>query len=287
MSAGGDIEQALTKAEIDFVVEGDPSLPALVCAPDVGINTEQAFRALFNYDPNRHIFSRFCIYHVVFPGQVAHAEDLRPGEFPSFDEILDQLYTHLNRLGVKTFIGLGVGAGGTILLNYGLKFQNHMRGLVMISADPLEPGWSEYLIGKADRLALNQAGMNEIVLRHFLGKWFSPHTWKTVPNLIAEYKVSLAQLNPKNVAQFIDSFSGRKISKEFASATFDIFVIVGLDSPHVTNTFESFHLFDATKRSKLEIQNCGDLVCVEDPGHFSKPLDLFLQGIGAPFGTPV
>jgi len=159
-----------------------------------------------------------------------------------------------------------------------------MAGLVMMNSDPLEPGWTEYLIGAADRLALQKAGMNEIVLRHFLNKWFSSHTFKTTPDLVAGYKVQLSLLNPNNLAQFIDSFSGRKINKQFGDITFSIFIILGQDGPHVNSTFESFHLFDPNLRSKLEIPHTGDLACVEDPGFFTKPLDLFFQGLGAPWG---
>ncbi|PRP78434.1 hypothetical protein PROFUN_13697 [Planoprotostelium fungivorum] len=279
------MEEGLSnKAQMELILEGDPSLPALVAAPDVGLSTELAFRPLLDYEPHKAIFSRFCIYHVKYPGQAANDADLNPGEFPSFDDLLNQLHAQLGKHNINTFLGLGVGAGGTLLLNYGLKFRSSMAGLLMINSDPLEPGWTEYIIGNADRIALQKAGMNELVLRHFLNKWFSDHTYKTTPDLVAQYKVQLAQLNPNNLAQFIDSFSGRKINKNLGDITFHVFVIVGRDGHHVTATFDSFHLFDPTLRSKLEIPNTGDLSCVEDPGSLTKPLELFLQGLGSPWG---
>jgi len=282
-----DVEKG-GKARLHFVVEGNPKeLPVLVAVPDVGLSSEMAFRPLLSYEANRSLFSRFCVFHTVFPGQGAGDADLPVGSFPSFDEILDQLYNSLEEHGVKSFVGIGVGAGGTILLNYGLKFRGTMSALIMISSDPLGPGWTEYLIGKADRIALQKTGMNEIILKQFLIRWFSSHTQSNAPDLMAQYKVQLSQLNANNLAQFIDSFSARKIIKSFAEATFHLFVFVGLESHNANTTFESFHLFDPNLRNKLEVANCADLVCVEDPAVFHKPLELFFQGLGDIFAPRV
>eukprot|EP01117_Protostelium_nocturnum_P006579 TRINITY_DN236_c0_g1_i1.p1 TRINITY_DN236_c0_g1~~TRINITY_DN236_c0_g1_i1.p1 ORF type:complete len:286 (+),score=75.15 TRINITY_DN236_c0_g1_i1:181-1038(+) len=272
------------KEHMLLTIEGDRTLPAFVTIPDVGLDSENCFRPFLS--ENVELLQKFCLYHIHFPGQTPNSPNLLAGQFPTFTEILAQIKFLLDSNNVTNFIGCGVGAGGTILLHFGFTYPRIMKGLVMVSATPMPPGWTESLVAKVDQLALENVGMNEIVIRQFLSRWFSSQTMSQKPELVQQYRDFLTKLNPHNLGEFIQSFASRKppIAEETLSkATFEVFVVIGEESGHIDDITDSFHLFDVHQRAKLEVEGCSGLVTVEQPKVFSEPLNLFFQGLGEPY----
>ena len=80
------------------------------------------------------IRKRSLFLHVALPGQEPAAEDLpKDFTFPSMAQIGLSLVTVLDHLRVPRVVGVGDGAGGNILLRFGLFHPNRVHGIFTIN----------------------------------------------------------------------------------------------------------------------------------------------------------
>lgn len=263
-------------------IRGDTSKPALITYHDIGLNHETCFESFFNLDAIKDVFNNYCVYHIDAPGQTEGAETIPEEQFPTFDEMVEQLKHIVRKYNITKFLGVGVGAGGTLLLNYGVKYPRDVSGLVLISATPCVTGWSEWVFSKAALVSLNKLGMNEFAKSQLISRYFSSETATQKPKLIEEYKARLDKMNVHNLTHFEASFLNRQnnIVPFLKSLPFRTLILTGYEGVYQDDIADTFSMFDPEYISRLEFQHCSGLLTVENPDALGLPLRFFLQGLG-------
>ena len=146
---------------------------------DVGVN-HNAWLRFINSPAMAQIREKAVFLHVDLMGQEDQAEDVTK-DYPSMQEIGEDLVNVLDTLRVKCVIGLGEGAGANILLRFGAMHVTRCLGIICINPNPTP----QSLLG----------GIMDKVLKMRIGD--KPMT--------AEQK----QMNQKNVQKLMDAFEAR------------------------------------------------------------------------------
>ena len=107
----------------------------------------------------REIMNHFCVFHVNAPGQEDSAHPLPEAfEYPSLDEMAEQLNEVINHFSVVRYVGLGVGLGGNVMIRHALKYPERVDSLVVVNTLCTAPGWIEWGYQKRNVSQLRQHG---------------------------------------------------------------------------------------------------------------------------------
>lgn len=280
------------RGSILVAVQGDRTKPAILTYHDLGLNYISSFQAFFNYIDMRALLDNFCVYHVNAPGQEEGANALPDDyEYPTMDELAEQLMFVLSHFGLHHVIGLGVGAGGNILARFALANPEKVEALCLINVVSTQAGWIEWGYQKINARYLRSKGMTQGVLDYLMWHHFGRGTEERNHDLVQVYRNYFErQVNPTNLALFIDAYVRRtdlKLVRELEpsrrkdSATLQMPVmnITGSLSPHVDDTVTLNGRLDPTNSSWMKISDCG-MVLEEQPGKVAEAFRLFLQGQG-------
>uniref|UniRef100_A0A915N2B8 Uncharacterized protein n=1 Tax=Meloidogyne javanica TaxID=6303 RepID=A0A915N2B8_MELJA len=135
---------------IKVIIYGDKNggLP-LVTFHDIGMNSDMNFNNFFTFLTPSKLMKRFCVYNINAPGQEFGASKLASDfTFPTMEglaSIVDDVVTHF---GLKSFIGLGSGAGTNVLMRYATKHPSIVDALVLINPISQKAGWIEWFYQK-------------------------------------------------------------------------------------------------------------------------------------------
>jgi len=194
--------------------------------------------------------SERCVFvHVSLPGQEPAAVDLDPSYiFPEIDELAMNLVTVLDVLRVKQVVGLGCGAGASILGRFGLHHPARMSAMLAVNS-----------------CLASEASYKERVLEA-LGQG------STQPGQLS---------NSKNVTKYLNSYMkrGEIINKLKDRMKFDLLLITGTKFPAATDTEKIHALMPPGSCSMLNIENVSDPMS-EAVDKVAQALLLFCQGLG-------
>ena len=146
-------EKALIrKEEIDtnhgklhVTLHGTEGKPAILTFHDIGQNHVSAFQSFLNCAEMAPILQYFTIYHIDAPGQHEGAVQLpETFTYPSIDELAEMVPDVVTHFKLKSFVGLGIGAGASILCRYGLKYPKLVDGLMLVNCFSGKSGWVEW-----------------------------------------------------------------------------------------------------------------------------------------------
>lgn len=103
------------------------------------------FGAFVNHPDVQPVLAHVCLYCVDATGSEDDAETCTrsPSSVKELVQQLHEVATHF-RLDKALVFGIGVGLGGTVLLNYALEYGAHVGGIVLVSADWRPLGWADY-----------------------------------------------------------------------------------------------------------------------------------------------
>uniref|UniRef100_A0A1B6J8Q5 Protein NDRG3 n=3 Tax=Homalodisca liturata TaxID=320908 RepID=A0A1B6J8Q5_9HEMI len=265
-------------------VQGNRSKPAILTYHDLGLNYVASFQAFFNYSDMRMLLENFSVYHVNAPGQEEGAHPLPDDyEYPTMDELANQLNFVLGHFGLNSIIGLGVGAGGNILARFALNHPNKVEALCLINVVSTQAGWIEWGYQKINARYLKSKGMTQGVLDYLMWHHFGRGTEERNHDLVQVYRTYFERfINPGNLAMFIDSYVRRSdlnMTRNGATLSMPVLNISGALSPHMEETVTLNSRLDPTNSSWMKISDCG-MVLEEQPNKVSEALRLFLQGLG-------
>lgn len=272
------------RGSVLVAVQGNRSKPAILTYHDLGLNYVASFQAFFNYSDMRMLLENFSVYHVNAPGQEEGAHPLPDDyEYPTMDELANQLNFVLSHFGLNSVIGLGVGAGGNILARFALNYPNKVEALVLINVVSTQAGWLEWGYQKINARYLKSKGMTQGVLDYLMWHHFGRGTEDRNHDLVQVYKNYFERfINPGNLAMFIDSYVRRtdlNMARSGATLSMPVLNISGALSPHMDETVTLNSRLDPTNSSWMKISDCG-MVLEEQPNKVSEALRLFLQGLG-------
>jgi pimeloyl-ACP methyl ester carboxylesterase len=287
---------------IHVVVSGEPRLPAIFTYHDIGLNSKSCFEAFFNYPEVRALMKHFCVYHLNALGQQYGAPTLPEGLgmakpspgveyiYPTMDELAKAIFSVVEEFRVKSFIGLGVGAGANILARFALSYPDIVDALVLVNGYSCQASWTEWAYQKWNAWYMKSNMLTPGCEEYLLWHWFGTKTIETNPDLVAVYSDYLKTVNPVNVGHFISSYIKRtdlgiwreldlfkkKTVKNFKCP---VMLVAGDNSPHLDETVELNGKLDPSNSSWMKF-DCGGMILEEAPGKLAEAMRLFVQGLG-------
>ncbi|PKU44139.1 protein ndrg3 isoform x1 [Limosa lapponica baueri] len=281
-----DIETAF--GVVHVTMRGTPkgNRPVILTYHDIGLNHKSCFNAFFNFEDMQEITQHFAVCHVDAPGQQEGAPPFPSGyQYPSMDELAEMLPAVLTHLNLKSFIGIGLGAGAYVLSKCALSHPDLVEGLVLINVDPCAKGWIDWAASKFSGWTTN---IVDIVLAHHFGH----EELQANLDLIQTYRLHIAQdINQDNLQLFLTSYNSRRdleierpvlgINENTAKTLkCPALLVVGDNSPAVEAVVECNSRLDPTKTTLLKMADCGGLPQVVQPGKLTEAFKYFVQGMG-------
>ncbi|CAB1350785.1 unnamed protein product [Coregonus sp. 'balchen'] len=151
---------------IHCTMKGTPKgdRPVILTFHDIGLNHKTCFDPMFQHEDMQEIMQHFAVCHIDAPGQHEGANTFSNGyEYPSMDQLSESLPLVLKHFGLKSVIGIAVGAGAYILARFALDYPALVEGLVLININPCAEGWMDWAANKVTALP-------EMLIGHLFGK---------------------------------------------------------------------------------------------------------------------
>ncbi|XP_030002347.1 protein NDRG1a isoform X4 [Sphaeramia orbicularis] len=257
--------------------------PVILTFHDIGLNHKTCWDTLFNHEDMAEIMHHFAVCHVDAPGQHEGANTFSTGyEYPSMDQLAETLPLVLKHFGLKSVIGMGIGAGANILTRFALDYSNMVEGLVLININPCAEGWMDWAAHKLSGLTHDMTGM---IITHLFGKEEIHHNH----DLIATYRHHIINdMNQFNLHLFVKSYESRRDleverpvpGQNNRTLKCPSLLVVGDSSPAIEAVVECNTKLDPTKTTLLKMADCGGMPQVDQPGKLTEAFKYFIQGMG-------
>ncbi|XP_038664733.1 protein NDRG1-like isoform X1 [Scyliorhinus canicula] len=275
---------------IRVAVRGTPkgSRPVILTFHDIGMNYKSCFNALFNSEDMQEITLHFAVYHINAPGQQEGAPTFPNGyQYPSMDQMSEMLPAIMKQFGIKSIIGIGVGAGAYILTKFALTFPDLVEGLCLININCCAEGWMDWAATKITGWTSN---LTDVVISHLFGK----DEMHSNPDLIQLYRSYItSDINHNNLQLFVDSYNSRRdldIERPLPAGHHHhhhnitlqcpALLVVGDASPAVDAVVDCNTKLDPTKTTLLKMSDCGGMPQVVQPAKLTEAFKYFVQGMG-------
>ncbi|XP_071326306.1 protein NDRG1-like [Trachinotus anak] len=272
---------------VHCVMTGNPraNRPAILTFHDVGLNHKTCFDTLFNHEDMQEILRHLPICHVEAPGQHEGAKTLPTAyTYPSMDQLSETLPAVLKHFGLRTVIGLGVGAGAYILARFALNHPDMVDGLLLININPNPEGIMDSVANKITEWTHT---LPDTVISHLFGK----EEIQTNHDLIATYRHHITTtMNQANVSQFFRSYNNRtalEVERPVPGGNINVrtlkcstLLVVGDNSPAVEAVVDCNSKLNPTKTTLLKMADCGGLPQVDQPAKVTEAFKYFIQGMG-------
>ncbi|KAJ1358171.1 hypothetical protein KIN20_016504 [Parelaphostrongylus tenuis] len=126
---------------------------------DVGTNYK-TFVRFVNHPSMADVKNKSIFLHVCVPGQEDNAADYI-GDFPSLDNIAEDLTCVLDKFEVKSCILFGEGAGANILCRFAMENSNRILGIILVHCTSTTAGIFEYCKDKVINMRLENDIMTD------------------------------------------------------------------------------------------------------------------------------
>uniref|UniRef100_G1MRP7 Uncharacterized protein n=1 Tax=Meleagris gallopavo TaxID=9103 RepID=G1MRP7_MELGA len=278
-----DIETAF--GVVHVTMRGTPkgNRPVILTYHDIGLNHKSCFNAFFNFEDMQEITHHFAVCHVDAPGQQEGPLLVFRYQYPTMDELAEMLPAVLTHLNLKSFIGIGLGAGAYVLSRCALSHPDLVEGLVLINVDPCAKGWIDWAASKFSGWTTN---IVDIVLAHHFGH----EELQANLDLIQTYRLHIAQdINQDNLQLFLTSYNSRRdleierpvigVNENTAKTLkCPALLVVGDNSPAVEAVVECNSRLDPTKTTLLKVSAIPE--SSQPPGKLTEAFKYFVQGMG-------
>ncbi|XP_029518804.1 protein NDRG1-like isoform X1 [Oncorhynchus nerka] len=255
--------------------------PVILTFHDIGLNHKTCFDSMFQHEDMQEITQHFAVCHVDAPGQHEGANTFSTGyEYPSMDQLSESLPLVLKHFGLKSIIGIAVGAGAYILARFALDYPALVEGLVLVNINHCAEGWMDWAANKVTALP-------EMLIGHLFGK----EEISNNHDLIATYRHHIMNdMNQYNLHHFVKAYNSRRdleIERPIPGGKVSVrtlkcpsLLVVGDSSPAVDAVVECNTKLDPTKTTLLKMADCGGLPMVDQPAKLTEAFKYFIQGMG-------
>ncbi|XP_077404407.1 protein NDRG1a isoform X1 [Vanacampus margaritifer] len=257
--------------------------PVLLTFHDIGLNHKTCWDSLFQHEDMVEILQHFAVCHVDALGQHEGANTFSTGyEYPSMDELSETLPLVLKHFGLKSVIGLGMGAGAFMLTRFALDYPKMVEGLLLININPCAEGWMDWAAHKISGLT---HALPDLVISHLFGKEEIHHN----QDMVAKYRHHVMKdMNQFNLQLFIKAYESRRdleIERPVPGSNVrtlkcPCLLVVGDSSPAVDAVVECNTKLDPTKATLLKMADCGGMPQIDQPGKLTEAFKYFIQGMG-------
>ncbi|XP_061674758.1 protein NDRG1-like [Syngnathoides biaculeatus] len=273
--------------KVHCVMTGTPraNRPVILTYHDVGLNHKSCFEALFAHEDMQEILRHFPVCHVEAPGQHEAAKTFPTSySYPTMDQLSEALPAVLKHFGLRSVIGLGVGAGACILANFALNHPDLVDGLVLININPNAEGLIDTVANKITEWTHT---LPDTIITHLFGK----EEIQSNHDLIATYRHHItATMNQHNVVQFFRAYNSRgalEVERPVPGGNVNVrtlkcstLLLVGDNSPFVEAVVDCNSKLNPTKTTLLKMADCGGLPQVAQPAKVIEAFKYFIQGLG-------
>lgn len=265
----------------------------IVTFHDVGLSASTCFASFFTFAQAAggcpDLYAASAHYHVTAPGCAPDAPSL-PASFPfkSFGDLGGDVNAALAELGVRRAIGLGAGAGASVLAEASRAAPRLWAGLVLVSPLLSPSSYYERGLAMADGAYVRGLGLGGRVKERFLKRWLSPTTLDSQCDLVTTLDASIDRLNAGNVVRYMDAEAWRDgVIEHLREIKAKVMLVTGRESLLREDSAENFSELDPTRTTWIDVPGVGGLVHEEVPERVAQGLSLFLQGFGvyAPSAT--
>uniref|UniRef100_A0AAY4CFB2 Uncharacterized protein n=1 Tax=Denticeps clupeoides TaxID=299321 RepID=A0AAY4CFB2_9TELE len=279
-----DVETPWGKVQCSL--KGNPrgNRPVILTYHDIGLNHQTCFSSLFEHEDMQEITGHFAVCHVTAIGQQEGASMLPTTgfEYPSMDQMSETLPIILKHFGIRTIIGVGVGAGAYILAKFALSHPDLVEGLVLINFNAQAEGWMDWA---ANKITGWTQTLSDVVITHLFGK----EEIQNDHDLIATFRHHVTNnVNQTNLQHFVKSYYGRKdleIERPVPGGNMNVktlkcpsLLVVGDSSPAVDAVVDSNSRLDPTITTLLKVCTC--VQTEQLPGKLTEAIKYFVQGMG-------
>jgi len=188
--------------------------------------------------------------HVDVPGQGFDEPDLPADyQFPTMQQIGEDLITILDELQLKQVVCFGEGAGANILARFAMAHISRVLGICLLHATGTSAGFFEsikdrFVTWKLDQDRISQSAANYLILHRFGGTKFSKANDKEeLSTIVQGYVESLqSKVNFKNLTKFVDAFLKRSsVTDKVEALKCPILLVTGQQSVF-NGTTRTLHL---------------------------------------------
>jgi len=266
---------------------GDRSKPVILTYHDLGLNYVSNYQTFFNYPEMKEITSSFCIFHVNAPGQEEGAAPLPEGyEYPTMEQLSEQVQEVLNHFSLVRYIGIGIGLGANVLVRHALQYPERVDSLMVANACSGKAGWVEWGYQKRNVSHLRTVGVSQPVLDFLLWHHLGPNYEERAHDLLQVYKQYFSNsVNGMNLAPLVEQYIWRteipltRDLTEKNTLTPPVLNLVGIHSPFIEESVNFNGQLTPSKTNWIKVQEAA-MVLEEQPGKVCQALRLFLQGQG-------
>lgn len=252
---------------------------------DVGQNASICFNTFFNHARTTAQCSQIDTakshYHLTAPGHHTDEPNVGHGVDLSFDALVRDVLTVLDRFDLDRVIAMGVGIGASIFVAAAAQRPKVFTGLILISPIFYPCSMMERFMIRAENVFSKGLGLglNRHVKDRFLSRWLSDDMMESNSAVVQSIEDALDRLNARNIVRLLDIDSTRPdISSFISKVQAKTLIITGKASNLCYHTEDGFPLFKPNKTTWLNIADAGSLVHDECPEEVAKAISLFLQG---------
>ncbi|KAM4689727.1 protein NDRG1 isoform 1-T1 [Discoglossus pictus] len=278
-----DIETAHGMLHVTMCGSPKGNRPVILTYHDIGLNHKTCFNSLFNFEDMQEITQHFSVCHVDAPGQQEGAASFPAGYvYPSMDQLAEMLPGVVQQLGLKSVLGMGIGAGAYVLTRFALNHPSMVEGLLLININPCAEGWMDWA---ATKISGWTHALPDLLISHLFAKdeIHSNH------ELVQTYRQHIVNdINQNNLHLFVKSYISRRdleIERPMPGSNTTTLkcpalLVVGDSSPAVDAVVECNSKLDPTKTTLLKMSDCGGFPQVVQPGKLAEAFKYFVQGMG-------
>jgi len=263
---------------------GDRKKPVLLTYHDLGLNYISNFQAFMNYPDMKEISQNFCIFHVNAPGQEEGAAPLAEDyEYPTMEQLGEQVQEVLNHFNIVRYVGIGVGFGANVLIRHAFAYPERVDSMLLVNASTTKSGWVEWYYQKSNVSHLRTTGVSQQVMDYLLWHHLGQDYTERSHDLVNVYKHYFEKdVQAVNLAKMVEQYIWRTdIAIDRSGSTLEVPVLnlCGINGPFIEDTVITNGKLAPSKTNWMKIQDAA-MVLEEQPAKVCEAFRLFLQGQG-------
>jgi len=265
------------------------SAPPLLTYHDIGLNHRTCFSIFFHHPDMFQILKHFTIYHIDSPGHQDGSPPPREGEaapttIPHLGQLVSAVCDHFS---IKHAIGMGVGAGATVLLHAAVQQPEHFRALILFGGSGSAPSWTEWGWWKKTLTTMGMFGLTNALREEFLSRYFPSELMEEGSNsdLVQSIRLELDKMNAAHLARYMDAYSKREsVLGKLEKSRLNLLLFTVKNSAWDENDCVDIAAVFKEKRDSnvnlIPMEHVGHLMCEQVPQKLVKPIEFFLNGLG-------
>uniref|UniRef100_A0A0N4ZIR4 AB hydrolase-1 domain-containing protein n=1 Tax=Parastrongyloides trichosuri TaxID=131310 RepID=A0A0N4ZIR4_PARTI len=291
MTTSNELQEIIVdgkNCQLSLFVQGDLNerhhKTAILTVHDIGTN-HKTFVKFVNHPSMSSVKANAIFLHVCIPGQEDGALDFS-GDFPSLDQIGEDLVHVLEKVDIKTCVAFGEGAGANIICRFAVAHPNRLVGVCLLHCTATTAGLIETCKDKLANMQLESGIMTQSAWDYIALHKYGSSDCQNKEEYIEHLKTSL---NPKNLSKYLFAYSKRTDLSTIIGSKLDnieALLVTGAKTPHIATVYTTHKSMNKKKTTLLVVDNVSD-VLTEAPENLARSFILLCKGCGVLSQVPI